>query len=299
MMTRGSNTANGSDFLQKMAAGSRARLELARRVCTDAKLLEKATATGLPPVLKLGEQNLDEGFDQSFDQSFDLIAELKRRSPAEGELATAALSLEEQVQAYTAGGAAALSVLTEPEQFNGSLTDLKAAVKVANGIPVMRKDFLVDAYQVVEARAANASGALLIAAILDQSQMQDMLSAARELGLFVLMEIFDERDLEHCFPVLEASGAAIENGVCNWMLGLNCRDLRTLKVDYGRFAELAPRLPQNVPLVAESGVRSDAQAAEVAAQGYRLALVGTALMKSGDPQGTTAELIAAGRAACS
>ena len=286
MMTRGSNTGNASDFLQNMAEGSRGRLELARRVCNDAKILERAVSTELPPVLNLEAAG------------FDLIAELKRRSPAEGELATESLSLEEQVQAYTAGGAAALSVLTEPEQFKGSLADLEAAIKVANGTPVMRKDFLVDAYQIVEARASGASGALMIAAILEKQQMQDMLAVAKELNLFVLMEIFDEHDMDHCMPVLEAHGPAVENGVCNWMLGLNCRDLRTLQVDYGRFAELAPKLPAGIPLVAESGVRSNEQAAEVAALGYRLSLVGTALMKSGDPTEATQGLIAAGRSTC-
>jgi len=291
MMITGSNSGNGSDFLQSMAEGSRARAELAKRVCNEAKILQRATGSPLPPVLNLT------------DQGFDLIAELKRRSPAEGELATESLSLEEQVQAYTAGGAAALSVLTEPEQFKGSLADMKAAIKVAQkdgvGTPVMRKDFLVDAYQIAEARASGASGALMIAAILDKQQMQDMLACAKELNMFVLMEIFDERDMEHCMPVLEAQGPAVENGVCHWMLGLNCRDLRTLQVDYGRFAELAPKLPQGIPLVAESGVRSNEQAAEVAALGYRLALVGTALMKSGEPAEATQGLICAGRAACS
>jgi len=295
MMTTGSNKGTGSDFLLKMAEGSRTRLELAKRTCNEAKNLERAGATDQPPALKLGPQG------------FDLIAELKRRSPAEGELATESLSLEEQVAAYTAGGAAALSVLTEPEQFKGSLTDMKAAIAVAckdgKRTPVMRKDFLVDAYQIAEARAYGASGALMIAAILDKNQMQEMLACAAEFNLFVLMEIFDERDLEHCMPVLEAAGPAIDNGICNWMLGLNCRDLRTLQVDYGRFAQLAPVLREtageNVPLVAESGVRSEEQAAEVAELGYRLSLVGTALMKSGNPESATAGLIEAGRQACS
>jgi len=284
MMIRGSNSG-GSDFLQTMAEGSTKRLKLAQRVCDEGRLAQRAADTSAPPQLKLDEKG------------FDLIAELKRRSPAEGELADAALSLEEQVAAYTAGGAAALSVLTEPDQFKGSLADLEAAVKVANGTPVMRKDFLVDAYQVLEARASGASGVLLIAAILERSQMQEMMACAAEQGLFVLMEVFDERDIEHCMPVLEAAGPALDDGVCNWLLGVNCRDLRSLQVSPDRFETILPAMPAGLPWVAESGVREASQAADVAGLGYRMALVGTALMKSGSPEDTVRELIDSGRGA--
>ncbi len=283
MMIRGSNSGAQSDFLQTMADGSAARLAVTRRVCSDAKILERAAATELPPQLKLA------------DQGFDLIAELKRRSPAEGELATASLSLEDQVRAYTAGGAAALSVLTEPDQFKGSLADMEAAIKVANGTPVMRKDFLVDAYQVAEARASGASGVLLIAAILEQSKLQEMMACAAELGLFVLMEVFDERDIEHCLPVLEAAGPALNEGVCQWLLGVNCRDLRTLQVSPNRFETILPAMPAGVPWVAESGVRDASQAAAVAELGYRMSLVGTALMKSDNPSDTANDFMEAGR----
>ncbi|MDG1462812.1 MAG: indole-3-glycerol phosphate synthase TrpC [Gammaproteobacteria bacterium] len=283
MMVRGSNSGAQSNFLQTMADGSAARLSVARRICSEAKIFERAAATQQPPLLKLA------------DQGFDLIAELKRRSPAEGELATASLSLEDQVRAYTAGGAAALSVLTEPEQFNGSLADMEAAIRVANGTPVMRKDFLVDAYQVAEARASGASGVLLIAAILERSQMQEMMACAAELGLFVLMEVFDEHDIEHCLPVLEAAGPALNDGVCQWLLGVNCRDLRSLQVSPDRFATILPAMPAGFPWVAESGVRDVSQAAAVAALGYRMSLVGTALMKSGNPSDTASEFIEAGR----
>ena len=283
MMIRGSNSTTGSDFLHTIAKSSEARLAVAKRVCSEAKLLERARGRDAAPSLMLAETG------------FDLIAELKRRSPAEGELATASLSLAEQVQAYTKGGAAALSVLTEPEQFKGSLADMEAAIKVANGTPVMRKDFLVDAYQVAEARASGASGVLLIAAMLDRARMQEMLACAAELGLFVLMEVFDERDLEHCLPVLDSVGPALKAGRCHWLLGVNCRDLRTLQVDAGRFASILPALPADLPWVAESGVRDAAQAATVAELGYRMSLVGTALMQSGAPEATVAEFLAAGR----
>ena len=284
-MIRGSNSGAESDFLQTMADGSAARLAVARRVCSDAKIIERAGATQLPPQLTLA------------DQGFDLIAELKRRSPAEGELATASLSLEDQVRAYVAGGAAVLSVLTEPNQFKGSLADMEAAIKVANGTPVMRKDFLVDTYQVAEARASGASGVLLIAAILERSKMQEMMACAAELGLFVLMEVFDERDIEHCLPVLEAAGPALHKGTCQWLLGVNCRDLRSLQVNPSRFESIVSALPVGVPWVAESGIREAAQAAAAAQLGYRMSLVGTALMKSGAPEATLKSFIAAGREA--
>lgn len=285
MMIRGSNSGAQSDFLQTMAEGSAARLAVARRVCSDAKILARAAHGDLPPPLNLAAQG------------FDLIAELKRRSPAEGELSAASLSLEDQVRAYTAGGAAALSVLTEPDQFNGSLADMEAAIKVANGTPVMRKDFLVDPYQVAEARASEASGVLLIAAILERSKMQDMMDCAAELGLFVLMEVFDEHDIEHCLPVLEAAGPALNKGTCQWLLGVNCRDLRSLQVKPSRFESIVSALPVGVPWVAESGIREAAQAATAAELGYRMSLVGTALMKSGAPEATVKRFIAAGREA--
>jgi indole-3-glycerol phosphate synthase len=285
MMIRGSNSGAQPDFLETMATGSASRLAVARRVCSDAKILELADASQLPPQLKLS------------NKGFDLIAELKRHSPAEGKLAAASLSLENQVTAYTSGGAAALSVLTEPEQFKGSLADMEAVIKVANGTPVMRKDFLVDAYQVAEARASGASGVLLIAAILQPSQMQDMMACAAELGLFVLMEVFDERDIEHCLPVLEAAGPPLEEGVCKWLLGVNCRDLRTLQVNPDRFQTILAAMPAGLPWVAESGVRDIAQAAAVAELGYRMTLIGTALMKSGNPEEVTSNFIEAGRRA--
>jgi indole-3-glycerol phosphate synthase len=174
---------------------------------------------------------------------------------------------------------------------------MEAAIKVAKGTPVMRKDFLVDAYQVAEARASGASGVLLIAAMLDRTRMQEMLACAGELGLFVLMEVFDERDLEHCLPALDTAGPALLNGRCQWLLGVNCRDLRTLQVDVDRFASIIPALPVGLPWVAESGVRDSVQAAAVAELGYRMSLIGTALMKSGSPDETVAELLAAGRGA--
>jgi indole-3-glycerol phosphate synthase len=163
----------------------------------------------------------------------------------------------------------------------------------------MRKDFLVSCYQVREARLAGASGVLLIAAILDTDQMAAMLETAFELGLFVLMEVFDQADLDKCVPVLEQFDAALKDGRCNYLLGVNCRDLRTLKVNFEHFQHMAPRLPTDMPWVAESGVTDESQIETLVGLGYRLALVGTALMRSGDPAATVASWKAAGLLACS
>jgi indole-3-glycerol phosphate synthase len=186
-------------------------------------------------------------------------------------------------------------VLTEPAEFSGELAHLVEAAAAAAPVPVMRKDFLVLPYQLFEARVSGAAGVLLIAAMLDDAALREMLDLALELGLFVLVEVFDRADLDRALAALATAGPALDPGRCRWLIGVNCRDLRTLAVDFGRFAELAPVLPQHVPLVAESGVQTEEEAAQVAALGYRLALVGTALMRATDPAAKLAGLLAAGR----
>ena len=280
------NTAAESDFLLGMAELSRLRDERSRSILSDAQLRSQLVWLDPLPGLHLSPQG------------FDLITEIKKRSPAEGELDGSLSSPAEQAAAYAAGGAVALSVLTEPEQFKGSLDDLQAVVAGVD-VPVMRKDFLVSRYQVREARLAGASGVLLIAAILDTDRMQAMIEAALELGMFVLMEVFDQADLDRAAPVLEKFGPAVKDGRCNFMLGVNCRDLRTLKVNFSHFEFMAPRLPADMPWVAESGITRLEEATAVAGLGYRLALVGTALMRSSDPAATVAEWKTAGQTACS
>jgi indole-3-glycerol phosphate synthase len=279
--------AANSDFLLGMAASSRQRDEQARGLLSDAQQRSQLLCLDAPLSLRLQ------------DKGFDLIAEIKKRSPAEGELDAGLASPELQARAYIKGGAAALSVLTEPDQFRGSLNDLHTVAQQSGTVPVMRKDFLVSRYQVREARLAGASGVLLIAAILEVEQMQAMLEAALELGLFVLMEVFDQADIDKCVPVLEQFGPAVDDaGCCNYLLGVNCRDLRTLQVDFVHFARMAPSLPATMPWVAESGVNEAAQAEILARLGYRLALVGTALMRSGNPAATVEEFRQAGVSAC-
>src|SRR5690606_28046720 len=156
----------------------------------------------------------------------------------------------------------------------------------------MRKDFLVSPRQVLEARAAGAGGVLLIVAMLDDAALGEMLAAAREQGLFVLLEAFDEPDLERAAALL-AGGTTPGDALV--LVGVNSRDLRTLAVDPERLARLAPRLPAGIAAVAESGLHTPADAATAAALGYRLALVGTALMRAADPARLAADMLAAGR----
>jgi indole-3-glycerol phosphate synthase len=271
-------------FLERMAEASRARVRAARDVESEAKLESRALATPLPPPLTL--------------HRFDVIAELKLRSPAAGSLAAGGFAGRHfdrgaQLDGYVRGGAAAVSVLTEPTEFHGDLTHLAdAATRLRKQrTPAMRKDFLTDPYQVLEARAAGASGVLVIVTMLDDATVRALVDCARRCGLFVLLEAFDRADLERLGPFDRAGvdGAPL-------LAGVNCRDLRDLEVRFARFAELAPHLPRHLPAVAESGIGTADDVRAVAAAGYRLALVGSSLMRAADPAAVLSDLIAAGRA---
>jgi len=227
--------------------------------------------------------------------SFDVIAEIKNRSPSEGALASEALNRAEQAARYVEGGAAAISVLTEPTQFGGEIEHLAEVVNAVSPIPVMRKDFLVDPVQILQARAAGASGVLLIATMLSDAQMDDMLECAYEHSMFVLLESFDEDDLRRSAALLDEARHRDQAEAGNLLLGVNTRDLRTLHVDPGRLRALSPHLPSGVACVAESGIHDGQDAADAAGLGYRLALVGTALMRCADPAGLVREMLAAGR----
>jgi len=200
-----------------------------------------------------------------------------------------------RLAAYAGSGAAACSILTEPERFGGELGHLRAAAGALRplGVPAMRKDFLVDPYQVLEARAHGASGVLLIVRMLPRDRLIEMLDCAAEQRLFVLLEAFDAADLD---AAAEIAGGRRARDECV-LMGLNCRDLDTLEIDPARFDSLRERLPADWPPVAESGIQSPDDAARVAALGYRLALVGTSLMRRPDPALAVEELLAAGRRA--
>ncbi|HEY6823867.1 MAG TPA: hypothetical protein VI195_05465 [Steroidobacteraceae bacterium] len=271
-----------SSFLDEMAAASTARLRAARTHLSEAALLERASHAAAAPPLRLSAEG------------FDLIAELKLRSPAAGALGAAAGSIGERAVAYAQAGAAAVSVLTEPSRFDGALSHLSEAARALApfGVPAMRKDFLIDPYQVLEARAAGAGGVLLILRMLSGETLGTLIECARAQGLFVLLEAFDESDLERMRQVIAADA-----GRSTLLAGVNCRDLGTLEVVPQRLFELAPLMPPQVPHVAESGIEVAADAARLAAAGYDLTLVGSALMRGADPGALARSLLAAGRSA--
>lgn len=269
------------DFLATMAAASRVRVREALMDCPRAELERRALASPVPPALRLSPQG------------FDIIAECKLRSPAVGALRTASEEdIAARVQSYAAAGAAAVSVLTEPSRFDGSLLHLTQATAAlaAARVPAMRKDFLVDPCQVFEARLAGAGGILVILRMLSRGEIVALMEAADALGLFVLLEAFDEGDID-------VAGELAIGGAAPVMVGLNCRDLSTLQVVPGRLEELATRLPAHLPRVAESGLDSAQDAARIAAAGYDLALVGSALMKHATPDVLLADMLAGGRGA--
>ena len=268
-----------SDFLTMMAASSRERADKAAARYPDA-VLDR-------PVFPLHLA------------SFDLIAEIKDTSPAEGVLAGEGADRVERAIAYAKGGAAAISILTEPSRFAGSTDHLdEVATAVAHlGVPVMRKDFLVDRRQILEAKACGASGVLLIAAMLSDAELRDMLDCALEHSLFVLLESFDSKDLDRSSNLLRETryGVHIDNG--QLLIGINTRNLRTLEVDPARLEQLSEELPPGVVAVAESGQASPDDIAQVAKWGYSAALVGTALMRSQDPSQLIRDMLEAGRRA--
>jgi indole-3-glycerol phosphate synthase len=284
-------------FLERMASSSAARVAEAKARVGERELRARALQSRRPTTLVLAAEG------------FDLIAELKLRSPAAGRLAAAggggsADEVAARVRDYVRGGAAAVSVLTEPARFDGSLEHLEAATRAleapsrnagesaARSVPVMRKDFLVDPYQVLEARAAGAGGVLLILRMLTKGAAAALLDCARELGLFVLLEAFDEADIERAHAMVESHS---DGALAPLLVGVNCRDLDTLQVVPGRLEALADRLPTKAPRVAESGVASAEDAARVAAAGYDLALVGSALMSAREPAALVSDLLIAGR----
>ena len=265
-----------SDFLQQMAASS----------------AERAAA-----VASISSSDLDKPLLPLRLAAFDVIAEIKDRSPAEGELATNDRNRVAQAQLYADGGAVAISVLTEPSCFSGDLAHIEEVVAAAPNTPVMRKDFLVEPVQILEARAAGASGVLLIVTMLSDTKLRAMLDCAREHGLFVLLESFDEQDLGRIEASMNAEDLeAAEQG--SLLFGVNTRNLRTLGVDPDRLQNLAGMLPKG-RCVAESGLHTVEDVARVAGWGYSLALVGTALMRAADPAAMLIYMRAAGAAGLS
>src|SRR5690349_9137657 len=213
-------------------------------------------------------------------EGVSVIAEVKRSSPSKGELADikdpAALAAD-----YEAGGAAAISVLTEQRRFGGTLDDLRA-VRGRVDIPVLRKDFITTSYQLWEARAAGADLALLIVAALEQPALESLIERATSIGLTPLVEVHDEEEVDR----------AVDAGAT--LIGVNARNLKTLEIDMRTFERLSPRIPDTAVKVAESGVRGPHDVIEYAKWGAHVVLVGETLVRDDDPRASVADLVAAG-----
>lgn len=263
-----------SRFLDMMAARSRQRAEQAAARSSLPERRERVLS---------GSRSRSIG---AFGALFDVIAEVKPRSPSEGAFPERRPA--ETAVRYQTGGAAMISVLTEPSEFGGSIEMLEA-VAAAVSVPVLAKDFLLDPIQVYEAREAGADGVLVIARILSDKAIVEILDAVSDCEAFALIESFDEDDLKRVRRVV--------SGRENLIAGVNCRDLDTLEVVPERHADLAGHLPGEVVSVAESAMQNPADIERVATYGYRAALVGSTLMRTHDPGQLVSEMVEAGRRA--
>ncbi|MGB7450391.1 MAG: indole-3-glycerol phosphate synthase TrpC [Ornithinimicrobium sp.] len=260
--------------LEEIIAGVREDTAQRRRAVPEAALRAQASRApaARPATLALARRD-----------DVHVIAEIKRASPSRGPLAPE-LDPAELAQQYEAGGASVVSVLTERRRFNGSLEDLDA-VRRAVELPVLRKDFIVEDYQVIEARAHGADLLLLIVAALDDAGLERLLTLTRAWGMEALVEVHHDGEVARAI----AAGATI--------VGINNRDLNTLEVDRDTFARVATRAPEGTTLVAESGIRDSSDVAKARAAGADAVLVGEALVTGGRPRDAVGELVAAGRPA--
>lgn len=251
-------------FLSELLDSTRARVQEARSKITDDALEQRIAS--LPPALDLGAALRGD--------VISFIAEIKRATPSQGPL-DLDLDASRLARAYVEGGAAAISVLTEPDHFKGSLEDLQAA-RVAE-VPLLRKDFVIDTFQLLEARAAGADSVLLIVRAVG-SDLGPLVAGARALGMEPLVEVFHEDEV----------GRAVDAGAL--VIGINHRDLETFEVDTRRTAKLAPLLPEEAVVVAASGVSTRAEVEELAEAGAHAVLVGQSLVQSSDPAAKLREL---------
>jgi indole-3-glycerol phosphate synthase len=264
-----------SDFLSKIVERKRERLAEAKA----ARPLDEVRGEAL--AARAGARQ--HAFRQSLEDPgrVNVIAEFKRASPSKGEIRAGA-SVAETVRAYERGGAAALSVLTEEDFFRGALADLREA-KASARLPVLRKDFIFDEYQVFESAAAGADALLLIAAALDDGTLARLLRLTEEgSGMDALVEVHTAEEMERAL----GAGARI--------VGVNNRDLRTFEVSLQTSIELAGRAPAGVLLVSESGLRGAGDVDRLRACGFRAFLVGETLMRAEDPEAALRSLAGAG-----
>lgn len=252
-------------FLDDLVAGARARVAAGKAAIAD-DVLEQRLAAASPA------RSLTDALKC---RSISLIAEIKRASPLKGPLHLD-LDAGRLARTYAGAGAAAISVLTEPEGFKGSLEDMTAALGA--GVPVLRKDFVVDPWQVMESRAEGADAVLLIARVVG-GDLAALVGAARALGMDALVEVHHESELDDAL----ASGATA--------IGVNHRDLTTFEVDPERTAKLAPRIPDDRVTIALSGVSTRREVEELEGAGADAVLVGESIVTSPDPAAKIAELL--------
>ena len=256
--------------LDDLLAGVREDLEARQQLTSLDQLKERAAA----------QPTARDGLAALRRPGIAVIAEVKRRSPSKGPLAAipdpAVLAAD-----YEAGGASVISVLTEARRFGGSLADLDA-VRARVDVPVLRKDFVVTSYQVWEARAHGADLVLLIVAALEQNALVSLVERTQSLGMTPLVEVHDEQELARALD----AGARV--------VGVNARDLKTLEIDRSVFGRLAPRMPDSVVKIAESGVRGPHDLLAYAAEGADAVLVGEAAVTGGNARQAVADLVAAG-----
>jgi indole-3-glycerol phosphate synthase len=253
---------------------------------TRAKVSAVKLAADIHEIERRAERHVPRGFRRALQEKsrrgIAVIAELKKASPSKG-LIRADFCVEALAKQLEAAGAAALSVLTDEEFFQGSLENLRLA-SAAVKLPCLRKDFIVDEFQLIEARANSADAVLLIVAALTQSQLTELSCSARARGLDVLCEVHDQAELQR----------ALDAG--SDLIGVNTRDLRTFKVDLETAFRLAQRLPENVIRVAESGIRSGEDITRLREAGYHAFLIGESLMRSEQPGEMLRNLVSAGGA---
>lgn len=253
-------------ILEQLVAGARQGLESRRNELPQAELESRLSGRGE-----------DRPFSEALTRpGLSLIAEFKRRSPSAGDIASGA-SVAERVRAYERGGAAALSVLTDEAHFGGSLEDLREA-RAACGMPIIRKDFIIDPYQLYEAAVYGADAVLLIVRALDDGQLRALHQEARSIDLDCLVEVHDREELERA---LEAGAEVI---------GINNRDLDEQRVDISTTFELLPDVPAGKTVVAESGISGRSELEELDRVGVDAVLIGSALMSAPDPEAKTREL---------
>jgi indole-3-glycerol phosphate synthase len=256
-------------MIEQLIAGAREGIDARRREVPQADLEAQLSGRGE-----------DRPFSEALVRpGLSLIAEFKRRSPSAGDISTTAV-VADQVGAYERGGAAALSVLTDEPHFGGSLEDLRAA-RAACSLPIIRKDFIVDPYQLYEAAVNGADAVLLIARALEDEQLRSLHEEARSIDIDCLVEVHDGEELERA---LEAGAEVI---------GINNRDLDQGTVDLARTFELMPDVPAGKTVVAESGISGPAELLELDRVGVDAVLIGSALMVAEDPEAKTRELTGA------